>query len=275
MMTIKNLLLAYSGEAAFANSLAHAIRLARYHDAWLTAIMRNGPSYIDRFGGGLTAQLRSQLRDIEELDVQKAVAGFNSAVQAAGLEERAEFLSPQQTGEMLPSEIARHYDMVITGFPSDLAGEEHHVVSPDLIALHSGRPVVVVPQDYNSTQLADHVLVAWDGKRSAARALGDSIGILEGKRRATILTIGKTPPEEPGDGGVLRLLERHGIAARHVHKTPDGRSIATVIKDTADEVGAKLMVMGAYEHSKFSQDLFGGVTHEVVRTARVPVFLSH
>ena len=27
----------------------------------LTAVMRNGPSYIERFGGGLTAQLRAQL----------------------------------------------------------------------------------------------------------------------------------------------------------------------------------------------------------------------
>lgn len=48
-----------------------------------------------------------------------------------------------------------------------------------------------------------------------------------------------------------------------------------MIKDTADEIGAKLIVMGTYEQSKFSQDLFGGVTYAVVRTARVPVFMSH
>ncbi|WP_276326206.1 universal stress protein [Phaeobacter gallaeciensis] len=40
-------------------------------------------------------------------------------------------------------------------------------------------------------------------------------------------------------------------------------------------MGAKLIVMGAYEHSKFSQDLFGGVTHEVIRSSQVPVFMSH
>lgn len=33
--------------------------------------------------------------------------------------------------------------------------------------------------------------------------------------------------------------------------------------------------MGAYEHSKFSQDLFGGVTHELIRSTKVPVFMSH
>ncbi|MAS15203.1 MAG: hypothetical protein CMH69_18060 [Nitratireductor sp.] len=274
-MSLKNLLLAYSGEAAFASSLAHAVRLARHHDAWLTAVMRNGPSYIERFGGGLTAQLRAQLQNIEEEDVRSAMAQFNAAVSEAGLEKRAEFLSPQKIGATLPSEMARHYDLVITGFQSDLPGEEHHVASPDLIALRSGRPVVVVPKDYSSTELADHVLVAWDGKRSAARALGDAMGILEGKRQVTILTIGKTPPNMPADGGILQHLGRHGIATQHLHKAPEGRSVGSVIKDAADEQGAKLIVMGAYEHSKFSQDLFGGVTHEVVRTARVPVFLSH
>lgn len=176
---MKNLLLAYSGEAAFASSLAHTITLARHYDAWLAAVMRNGPSYIERFGGGLTAELRAQLQSTEDVDVREAIAQFNTAVREAGLEERAEFLSPQKIGATLPSEMARHYDLVITGFQSDLPGEEHHVTSPGLIALRSGRPVVVVPKDYNSTELADHVLVAWDGKRSAAPALGDAMGILE------------------------------------------------------------------------------------------------
>ncbi|SDO74389.1 Universal stress protein family protein [Lutimaribacter pacificus] len=274
-MSLKNLLLAYSGEASFASSLAHAIRLARHHDAWITAIMRNGPSYIDRYGAGLTDALRAQLLSSEEADVKTAVTLFRDAVGAAGLDHRAEFLLPDQTGGLRPSEMARHYDLVITGPQSDLPGEEHHAASPDLIALRSGRPVVVVPGGYDAATLTDHVLVAWDDKRSVARALGDAMGILEGKRQATILTVGGARPATPADGGIMRHLERHGIAAQHLHKTHRGRNVASVIKDTADEVGAGLIVMGAYEHSKLTQDLFGGVTHEVIRTTRVPVFMSH
>lgn len=274
-MTLKNLLLAYGGEASFESSLAHTIRLARHYDAWITAVMRDGPSYIDRFGAGLTDALRAQLLSSEEADMKAAVSQFETAVRAAGIEERAAFLLPHQTGGLLPSEMARHYDLVITGPPSDLPGEEHHTAKPDLIALRSGRPLVVVPNGYTAPALADHVLVAWDDKRSAARALGDAMDMLEDKGKATILTIGGTRPEMPVDGGILRHLERHGISAQHLHKTHRGRHVASVIKDTADEVDAKLIVMGAYEHSKLTQDLFGGVTHEVIRTARVPVFMSH
>lgn len=274
-MTLKNLLLAFSGEASFASSLAHTIKLAKNYDAWITAMMRDGPSYVDRFGGGLTEALRSQLLNAEKANVDAAVSQFNAAVQEAGLQDRSEFLTPDRVGNALPSEVARHYDLVVTGVQSDLPGEEHHAASPDLIALRSGRPVVVVPKTYQAPDLADHVLVAWDGKRSAARAMGDAMGILEGKRHATILTIGNTEPAQAADGGIIRHLERHGVKAEHLHKPRHGAGIATIIKETADEVNAKLIVMGAYEHSKFSQDLFGGVTHDVVRTAHVPVFMSH
>lgn len=274
-MTIKNILLAYSGEDAYRSSLRHAIKLARFHDGWLTAMFRNGQSFFDRFGGGLTSDLRQKLRDVEEQDVREAIEAFNLAITEAGLQERAEFLDPERVGKTLPSEMARHYDLVVTGFHTDHPNEEHLAASPDMIALKSGRPVLVVPQSYDSPGLADHALLAWDGKRSAARALGDAMGILEGKRRVTVLTVGASEPKPSPDGGILRHLERHGVAARHVHKFGKGKSVAAEIEDVADELGAKLIVMGAFEHSKFSQDLFGGVTHEVLKTARVPVFMSH
>lgn len=274
-MSLKNLLLAYSGEAAFKSSLAHAIRLARHHTAWITAIMRDGPSYIDRYGAGLTDALRAQLLSSDEDDVTTAVSLFDEAVRAAGLDDRAEFLLPDRIGNLQPSEMARHYDLVITGPQSDLPAEQHHAASPDLIALRSGRPVVVVPPGYDAPTLSDHALVAWDDKRSVARALGDAMTMLEAKRQVTILTVGSTKPAPPADGGIMRHLERHGVAAQHLHITHRGRNVAAIIKDTADKVGARLIVMGAYEHSKLTQDLFGGVTHEVIRTTRVPVFMSH
>ena len=146
---------------------------------------------------------------------------------------------------------------------------------PDLIALRSGRPVLIVPESYAAPALSDHVLVAWDGKRAAARALGDAMDIIEGKRQVTILTVGTDTPDPVADDGILRYLARHGITANRLHRSAQGRNIASVIEDVADEAGAKLIVMGAYEHSKFSQDVFGGVTHDVLKTARVPVFMSH
>jgi nucleotide-binding universal stress UspA family protein len=33
--------------------------------------------------------------------------------------------------------------------------------------------------------------------------------------------------------------------------------------------------MGAYEHSKFSEDLWGGVTRDILVDAHLPVMMSH
>lgn len=274
-MTFKNILFAYSGEAAYESSLRHAIKLAQHYDGWLTGIFRNGQSFFEKYGGGLSSDLRDKLRDFQSDDIQKVIAQFDRAVAEAGLQGRAEFIEPERVGSALPSELARHYDLVVTGVQSDLPGEEHLSASPDMIALRSGRPVVVVPETYKSEGLADHALVAWDGKRSAARALGDAMDILEGKKRVTILTVGPTEPEPSPDGGIIRHLERHGVEATYLHRNNGGKSIAAVIEDTADEVQAKLMIMGAYEHNKFSQTFLGGVTNEVLKTARIPVFMSH
>lgn len=274
-MALKNLLLAFSGEASFASSLAHTVKLAQFHDAWVTAVMHNGPSFIDRYGAGLTDALRAQLRSNEEADLQTALSHFEEVVSEAGLQNRAEFLLPDKMANLRPSEIARHYDLVVTGRQSDIPSEEHHVARPDMLALKSGRPVVVVPAGYSAPALASHILVAWDDKRSAARALGNAMDVLEEKGQVTILTVGNSQPDLPPDGGILRHLERHGIAARHLHKSRTSGTVAAAIKNTAGELGAELIVMGAYEHSKLTQDLFGGVTQELLRTSDVPVFMSH
>lgn len=274
-MAFKNILFAYSGEAAYSSSLRHAIKLTQHYDGWLTGVFRNGQSFFEKYGGGLSSDLREKLRQFQTDDIQKVIARFDQTVAEAGLKNRAEFIEPERIGSALPSELARHYDLVVTGVHSDLPSEEHLSASPDMIALRSGRPVVVVPETYESTGLADHALVAWDGKRSAARALGDAMGILEGKKRVTVLTIGPTEPKASPDGGIIRHLERHGVEAKYMHRSNGGKSIAAVIEDTADEVDAKLIIMGAYEHNKFSQDILGGVTNEVLKTAQIPVFMSH
>ena len=149
-------------------------------------------------------------------------------------------------------------------------------VMPDVLALQSGRPVLIVPDGYEAEALAEHAIVAWDGKRAAARAIGGALSILQDKAKVTVLTVGNVSlGEELPGGGIMTLLERHGINASHLHKNAGARSTARVIEETARDISAKLIVMGAFEHSKFAHDLFGGVTTEILKTASVPVFMSH
>jgi nucleotide-binding universal stress UspA family protein len=274
-MSIKNILIAHSGSSGFPSSLGHAAKIAAKHNAWLTGVYGGSTSYFEHVLG-LTEDLLDKLGNVRHKKIEASRILFNDVTAAAGISERSRFLLPDEIGKLSLPEIARNFDFIVTGYQSKLPTDEFRAVSPDLMALQSGRPVLVVPDAYNTEQLASHALVAWDGKRSAARALNDAMHILEEKpRKVTVVTVGSGLDKMPDSADILTHLERHGIHAEHIERSKIGKSIANTIQQTAAELDAKLIVMGAYEHSKFSQDLFGGVTHEVIRNTRVPVFMSH
>lgn len=274
-MSIKNILIAHSGSAGFPSSVSHAARVAAKHGAWLTGVYGSTSSYFEHVLG-LTEDLLDKLGGVRREKIEAARKLFDEMTAAAGIEERARFVMPDEIGKLSIPEIARNFDFVVTGYPSNLPADEFRSVSPDLMALQSGRPVLVVPDGYSSDELASHALVAWDGKRSAARALNDAMTILEERpRKVTIVSVGSSLPKMPQGVDILSHLERHDVDVEQIERPKGKGSIAEVIQQTAADLGAKLIVMGAYEHSKFSQDLFGGVTHEVIRTTKVPVFMSH
>jgi len=271
-MTIRNILAAYGGKAAAGSGLRHAIKLAKHHDAWLTGAVSHGPSLLEaRYGGQMHSSVLAELRKLDEERVKSIRLRFDEAVSALGDPSRASFVDLDHTGTPNLAVFARSFDLVVMGNHSDAPSEAQLSAYPDQVALQSGRPVLIVPDGYDENSLADHALVAWDGKRAAARALGDAMQVLEEKSKVTVLTVGTAP----ADVDVLMTnLERHGINAEHVNR-PRGKSVGATIQETAAEISAKLIVMGAFEHSKFSHDVFGGVTTDVIRNAETPVFMSH
>ena len=91
------------------------------------------------------------------------------------------------------------------------------------------------------------------------------------------MTVGHPPKARIETSGLdpQTSLERQGISANWIN-VPQGRGgIAQTILDEAENLGAELLVMGAFEHSKFREDLFGGVTHDVMAATKIPIFLAH
>ena len=272
-MTTRNILCAYSGEEARLSGLRYAIKIAQHHQGWLTGVIPHStPILQTRFGGQLPQDVIRQVVEADRERVERMGARFYLEVERAGLRDRSDFVELADDGSFVLSEFARSFDLIVTGVQTRDSGDIHLAANPDTLALRSGRPVLIVPNDYKSTGLAKHAVVAWDGKRSAARALGDAMPILEEKAKVTILTVGSKPPQ--GMEQLLLNLKRHGIDASHVQR-PRKKSVGQTVLATVDELGAELIVMGAYEHSKFSHDFFGGVTTDVMQDSPVPVFMSH
>ena len=74
----------------------------------------------------------------------------------------------------------------------------------------------------------------------------------------------------------MAWLSRHGVVARElVPENNGGRDAATELDRIAADVGAGVVVAGAYGHSRFRELILGGMTqHLITQTARC-VLLSH
>lgn len=172
---------------------------------------------------------------------------------------------------------ARGADIVIAGqFDPDADGPAQEDIE-DLL-YESGRPVYLVSNAPAGPEPIDRVLLAWNGSKESARAAFDALPFLTAAKEVEIFTV--DPPEnsmqsrEFCGAELAATLARHGIKTTVASRGSERHSVAETVNHRATEIGADLIVMGAYSHSRLRQRLFGGVTSAMMRHARVPVLMS-
>jgi nucleotide-binding universal stress UspA family protein len=140
----------------------------------------------------------------------------------------------------------------------------------------SGRPLFIIPYIPASPALGT-VLIAWDGGEPAARAVADALPILTLARHVRIVTFSNGANESLYLSGktLERHLARHGIDAE-ARRIPQGEiDVANMLLSHAADVGADLIVMGGYGHSRLRETVLGGTTREILRSMTIPVMMSH
>jgi len=143
----------------------------------------------------------------------------------------------------------------------------------------SGRPVLVFqPSSARVWQGAPRrVVVAWDGSRSAARALADAQPILSLAQEVRVLTILNEKPTATAGLGAepLRHLLAHGVKAVLDEVDADGAPIGEALGAYLTAKSPDLLVMGAFGHSRFREFVLGGATRSMLAAPPVPLLLSH
>jgi nucleotide-binding universal stress UspA family protein len=145
------------------------------------------------------------------------------------------------------------------------------------LALGSGRPVLVVPYIGRYAEIGRNVVIAWKAGREAARAVFDALPILKRAEQVQILEIdeggGRRGPSV--DSSIAVALARHGIKPDVRTSVAGDIGIGDEILSRLADMGADLLVMGAYGHSRMRQLVFGGVTRHIARHMTVPTLFSH
>ena len=275
-MAIKSILAAFNGEPTARAALALAVHLAHQRDAHLTGVLAHGVARArSQLAPWLTEELDRVIQS-REAEARKDIARRFWEIVGEADKSRAAFFDVTGDPTAAMVDFARTYDLVVMGRFEVEAGAEHFAASPDVVALQCGRPVLIAPPEHEGGADFNRAVLAWDGKRAAARALGDAIHLLPPKARVTVVSVGESedayrrPERDP-----VEQLRRHGFDADFKLLAASRRGIADALLAAADEAGADLMVMGAYEHSKFSEDLIGGVTARVLKGATVPTLMAH
>lgn len=244
--------------------------------AFLTPLPDEPLAYEPTVVAGVWAELLGRARQEAEAERKRVEARLARASKPVEL-RNAEALS-RDLGRVAAVH-ARYADVTVMTRPSEGAGAELREEIIEGVLFHSGRPALIAPPGWTGTGIGKRVVVAWDASREATRALSEADDILEFAEAVTVLTVDAKPKmfghgDQPG-ANILGHLARRGLPAEVRNVDSMGRSVSLAIMEEAQALGADLVVMGGYAHSRLRELVFGGATRELLRNATVPLLMAH
>lgn len=275
-MALKDILVVVDDAEAAAGRVDYAAALASRYDAHLTGLFVTVAPEIPAY---VMAQLPADARAIQaEGAKRRAVEArelFEQAAGKAGLSSRSQWMHEDGMLTERAALHGRYADLIVAG-QSDPESPVAGGVDIAELVLSGGRPVLVVPYAFRQERLAEHVLVAWNASREAARAVADAMPILEAATRVSVLAVdpGGALGDAPGADIALHLA-RHDIRVEASQMESQGLSPADILLNRASDLSVDMMVMGAYGRSRFRELVLGGVTRDILRHMTVPVLMSH
>jgi len=170
----------------------------------------------------------------------------------------------------------RGADLLVVGARAEALVDPCVAADPSDLLMQAGRPVMVVPPGVQWLDFRS-ALVAWKDVREARRAVFDALPILATAKEVTIAEI----PEQGipyADArshveDVAAWLRAHGILATTVVPERTG-GVSGQIERIAADVGAGLVIAGAYGHSRFREWMLSGVTLHLATQSGRCAFLS-
>lgn len=275
-MPLKHLLVHLDSGARSAIRLDLAITMAKQHGARLTALFAQS----ETSSSSLVARRAS---DHLRQAIATAQAEFTEKTAAAGVTGQWWQLEHGEYSHIISETVfcSRYADLVIVG-QHDHTAEDSNRVPQELleeVIQHAGRPVLVVPFAGSYSHVGQRVVIAWNGSREAARAVGDAIPMIQGAKSVQVLALhAHRPSEETGAVPQVDIIDHlacHGIAARIERMTADSIAPMDAVLARAADEAADLLVMGGYGNYGFSLLSRGRNTRHILRQMTLPVLMSH
>ncbi|TMJ31822.1 MAG: universal stress protein [Alphaproteobacteria bacterium] len=275
---LKDVVVNLSGRTPRDFAAEYAISIAATFGAHITGISFVYEPVIPdgTLGGGVPADLIELQREENSKAANEAVSRFDAGAKKAGISAETRVLDATFGGAATRfAQIARRFDLAVVGQAQREGGAGDELMIEGAL-FESGRPIVVVPYIQQRGLTLERVLACWDGSRTAARAIGDAMPLLERAKVVDIVIVAEERKSEEMTGTNMGAhLVRHGVAATVKRVTKGDIAIEDVLLSYAADSGADFMVMGGYGHSRLREFILGGVTRGILASMTVPVLMSH
>jgi nucleotide-binding universal stress UspA family protein len=293
VVMLKSIFVPMNGSSQDGPALETALSAARLFESHLEcARVRMTSDYLvwegslmDVVGGVMEGDLISHLDKQDRERTTKALHTFKEFCERekiavadgpsgrVGVTARWQELRGHQVGEFVKE--ARFHDLIVVA--RNLLTETDPAV--DFIGhmlLGSGRPILLASETPPKS-IGKTVVVAWKNTPEAARAVSAAMPILAQAEAVVVISaLEDELPEEKGATAhkLAETLRWNGCNASSQPVEPEGR-IAAAVLSRAEALGADLLVMGGYGHSRLRQTVLGGFTRDILEGASLPVLLFH
>jgi nucleotide-binding universal stress UspA family protein len=275
---IKDILVKLERDEARDSVCDFAVSVAETFDAHLTGIAFANAGLPSFVMPDVPSDVLASVLAENQAVARKTIDRFENTLKRSRIEGEHRLV---MEGEAGPPDalalLARRCDLTIV-MQSDHHRGAHNDLMIEAALFGSGRPVLIVPYIHKGGVTLDRVICAWDGSRTAARAISDALPFLRKAKSVEVFIVAneKTKLERELRGvDIARHLARHGVKV-DVEITPAADiDVASIVLSHAADLSADMIVMGGYGHSRFREFMLGGVTRGILETMTVPVLMSH
>jgi nucleotide-binding universal stress UspA family protein len=207
-------------------------------------------------------------------------SAFNTATRDRGLS--AEWREDEADAFGVAKRVvqyARAADLVVASQTDRQWPGSERLDVADRLAIESGRPVLIVPNAGTHDRIGERVLIAWNARREAARAVFDALPLLQGAKDVKVVWVNAQSERERAEDAraadLCAALVRHGVRCDAAKLVTPHDGVGETLSACAKEFEADTLVMGCYGHARLREFMFGGASRHILANMSVPVLVSH
>ena len=234
-MGIKNLLVVVDSSEASANRVEVAASLAADHAAHLVGLyilplLEPDPARPDPL---IDKLVTAYIREDQDLALAARLR-FDAATDRHGI--KGEWRSAGGFPSEEAAIHARYADLTIVGqINPSLKRTVIPPLIPEEVAFAAGTPILVTPFSWTPSRIGSRVLVAWNARREAARAVRGALPILRKAASVTVLVVNPekwaiSPHGEQPGADIALYLARHGVTAQVEVAESDDAKVCDVVR---------------------------------------------